>query len=624
MKKYYGGYQIADYQEFDNFFINNPSMDIVIKLNGTNLALNDNPIGSISITYETSLDFVIIVYDENGNVISNKQYQSTQIFFESLRPIQTLPFNLFGLISSLNMTETIFDDFISTFAIPISEYPDNAIEIYLLKSPRKQVTKSLKLVGIISGNYTKPITYRSISLDIVNHSDLPFFNYLYIPELKRYYYVQESTQIKEFAQLTLVEDVLMSWDSLIRSQTAFIKRNENTYNSNLYDDRYPDLVSKEYDITEYTNDLFYTNILSRYANTKNTSYPLMVVSGGAATYVVQEDSTRDSSSMELNYFPYEPLGQGNLTIYGIEPVTMNWYLTNGGMADITNIFRDVGEYIVSLRYYPFDVTRFMRTWLSSQDLYIGGKVCKDQSNNNIKATKMDRMGEPVPIAIIDIARRYYDFRDYAPYTKYTVYLPYLGFIDLDTNEIVGQTIRIRYAVDFIDGSVQAYIMLYSRSQGKDIRLIQVTDRKPISIEVPLNSTNSSDRLTHLLMGAFQIGGGAISSASGNPVGGVKSAKGAVGSFMSALRVRFNRGNIHGGLQSAYNPTSVFLIRESVEWASIVDIEKIYGKPLEEIKTLSALTGFTEIGEMNFNPNGEEIMDNEITEIENLLRTGVIL
>lgn len=622
MEKYYCGIQIADYEEFDDWFNNHPSDTIRIYLDNPLLYLNDILVDSFSIVYESVVDYIVKVYDKDGNIINDNHYPTLEYFF-NLFPSLSLPFNLFGLIEGDTSSQE-FTDFINMFSLPIEDYPDNAIEIYLLMSPKKQVTKTLKLVGIINGNYTKPITFRNISLDIANYPRLPFFNYLYIPKLKRYYYVEESTQIKDFAQLTLVEDVLMSWGDLIRSQTAFIKRNENTYNANLYDDRYPDLVSKEYDITEYKNDLFYTDILNRYAHTKATSWPIMVVSGGAASYISAQDNVRDTSSMELNYFPYEPLGQGNVTIYGIEPVTMNWYLTNGGLLDLQNIFRDVGEYIVSLRYYPFDATRFMRTWLTGQDILIGGKTCKDQFNNNITGIKLNRMGEPVPIAIIDFTRRYYDFRDYSPYTKYTVYLPYLGFVDLDTNEIVGQTIRIRYAVDFLDGTVQAYIMLYSRSQGKDIRLIQVTDRKPISIEVPLNSTNSSDRLTHLLMGAFQIGGGAISSASGNPVGGVKSAKGAVGSFMSALRVRFNRGNIHGGLQSAYNPTSVFLIRESVEWASIIDIEKIYGKPLEEIKSLSALTGFTEIGEMNFNPNGEKIMDNEITEIENLLRTGVIL
>lgn len=234
MEKYYGGYKITDYQDLDDWFAHPQyNVEINIKFSEPYLYLTGSLIGSFSILY-FGAGYIIITYDTNGNQIFNRMYQSTELFFEQLIPSITLPVNFYGLISSETMTESQFYDFITNFAIPINEYPDNAIEIYLLKSPRKQVTKTLKSVGIINGNYTKPITYRSISLDIINPL-LPIFNYLYIPELKRYYYVKESTQIKDFAQLTLDEDVLMSWGDLIRSQTAFVTRNQNSYDKDIVD-----------------------------------------------------------------------------------------------------------------------------------------------------------------------------------------------------------------------------------------------------------------------------------------------------------------------------------------------------------------------------------------------------
>lgn len=256
MEKYYGGYKITDYQDLDDWFSHPQyNKEINLKFNDPYLYLTGILVGSFSILKSGS-GYIVIAYDTDGNQISNQMYQSTETFFNQLIPQITLPVNFYGLISSQTMSESQFYDFITNFAIPISEYPDNAIEIYLLKSPRKQVTKSLKSVGIISGNYTKPITYRSISLDIVNHSDLPFFNYLYIPELKRYYYVQESTQIKGFEQLTLVEDVLMSWDSLIRSQTAYVTRNENTYDVDIIDNQRTFKNENTFTYTELTTELF--------------------------------------------------------------------------------------------------------------------------------------------------------------------------------------------------------------------------------------------------------------------------------------------------------------------------------------------------------------------------------
>lgn len=276
MEKYYGGYKITDYQDLDDWFLLlQHNEEINLKFNDPYLYLTGILVGSFSIL-KSRTGYKVIAYDTDGNQISNQMYQSTETFFNQLIPQITLPVNFFGLISSQTMSESQFYDFISTFAIPISEYPDNAIEIYLLKSPRKQVTKSLKSVGIISGNYTKPITYRSISLDIVNHSDLPFFNYLYIPELKRYYYVQESTQIRGFEQLTLVEDVLMSWDSLIRSQTAFVTRNQNAYDEDIVDNE----VTYDYDKSiNYIDITPLADVYGQSSHSESGMYVLKTVDG---------------------------------------------------------------------------------------------------------------------------------------------------------------------------------------------------------------------------------------------------------------------------------------------------------------------------------------------------------
>ena len=233
MEKYYCGIQIADYEEFEDWFNNHPTDTIRIYLDNPLLYLNDILVDSFSIVYESVVDYIVKVYDKDGNIISDDHYPTLEYFFD-LFPSLSLPFNLFGLIEGDTSSQE-FTDFINTFSLPIEDYPDNAIEIYLLMSPKKQVTKSLKSVGIINGNYTKPITFRNISLDIANYPRLPVFNYLWIPKLNRYYYVQEITQIKDYAQLTLVEDVLMSWGDLIRSQTAFVTRNQNAYDEDIVD-----------------------------------------------------------------------------------------------------------------------------------------------------------------------------------------------------------------------------------------------------------------------------------------------------------------------------------------------------------------------------------------------------
>ena len=44
----------------------------------------------------------------------------------------------------------------------------------------------------------------------------------------------------------------------------------------------------------------------------------------------------------------------------------------------------------------------------------------------------------------------------------------------------------------------------------------------------------------------------------------------------------------------------------------------------ETKDLSTLSGFTQVGSIEFKPNGEDIYNDEINEIVSLLQAGVIL
>lgn len=47
--------------------------------------------------------------------------------------------------------------------------------------------------------------------------------------------------------------------------------------------------------------------------------------------------------------------------------------------------------------------------------------------------------------------------DYSPYTKIQLYLPYIGVVNLDTDDVMGRTIGIRYTVDVLTGACIAQI-----------------------------------------------------------------------------------------------------------------------------------------------------------------------
>ena len=66
------------------------------------------------------------------------------------------------------------------------------------------------------------------------------FNYCYIPDFKRYYFIRESSVVRTgLIQFNLHVDVLQSWSKEILELEAIISRNEYDFNNHLEDTRVP-------------------------------------------------------------------------------------------------------------------------------------------------------------------------------------------------------------------------------------------------------------------------------------------------------------------------------------------------------------------------------------------------
>lgn len=132
-----------------------------------------------------------------------------------------------------------------------------ALITYLQSSDDDHVTKSLTEVSTILGKFNKMIGLKRIDIDLTGFAH--GFNYVWIPSLRRYYYV-DSVEMPsaDITRLHLREDVLMSWSFLIRNQTAFVERQENSYDDDLTDEMlnytYEKVVS--IDSITMTNDIF--------------------------------------------------------------------------------------------------------------------------------------------------------------------------------------------------------------------------------------------------------------------------------------------------------------------------------------------------------------------------------
>ena len=73
------------------------------------------------------------------------------------------------------------------------------------------------------------------------------FNYCYIPDFKRYYFITESSVVRTgLIEFVLHVDVLQSWSSQILEQEGVVIRNQYVFDNYLCDDIVPMYPSDEY------------------------------------------------------------------------------------------------------------------------------------------------------------------------------------------------------------------------------------------------------------------------------------------------------------------------------------------------------------------------------------------
>lgn len=95
------------------------------------------------------------------------------------------------------------------------------------------------------------------------------FNYFYLPDMKRYYFVTDLTIEHGYVTVKGVSDVLSSFWQYLKSKKAFIKRQENVYSKYIVDEEYPVYATRSQTIQGFTGSPF------------NSSTICLTVTGGA-------------------------------------------------------------------------------------------------------------------------------------------------------------------------------------------------------------------------------------------------------------------------------------------------------------------------------------------------------
>lgn len=138
--------------------------------------------------------------------------------------------------------------------------PDTTFQLNLYQNSaepnRLDKTDYLTEVGSLLGAFRQESSLVSMNI-IIQQTNVPLFNYVYIPTLNRYYYVTDIASVRYgLWRIRLEVDVLMTYKDAIRQCVGFCERNEFQFNDNIIDRNRVIEQGADVSVTPVSNELF--------------------------------------------------------------------------------------------------------------------------------------------------------------------------------------------------------------------------------------------------------------------------------------------------------------------------------------------------------------------------------
>lgn len=276
------------------------------------------------------------------------------------------------------------------------------------------------------------------------------YNYAYIPDFKRYYYISNWEANRDRWTASMAVDVLASYRDQIGASTQYVSRAESAYNGNIVDDLYP--TSGSYDREEKVFDSVWDG--------PNTHY-------GSFVFSIANDV---SSPTGASYYvtDYKGFDAIRAILFGESFYDL-----------ILNGIWTPGDFVLSCRWFPviFPVTggRISAIYMGhlSWDLPSGVNVY--QLSNQLTADLATSVQVPRHPQVSTRG----NYLKLSPYTKYSVFFPPFGLFDIDAGTLYDiDNITFNVVVDPISGigtlavtSGTSLHAVYQNNIGVDIPLV---------------------------------------------------------------------------------------------------------------------------------------------------------
>ena len=202
--------------------------------------------------------------------------------------------------------------------------------------------------------------------------------------------------------------------------------------------------------------------------------------------------------------------------------------------------------------------------------------------------------------------------DYPPFTSVSLYLPFIGIVPLDTNDVMRSTITVTYGVDVYTGACLA--MVEVSRDGNTVNMYQYAG--VCSVEYPITNVQHSQ----MVGGLLSIAGGVAAMLATGVAG--PAALAVAGGLATAAKSQVGHSGSFSGNAGAMGIKNPYLIIQRPQTKVARYFPHLAGYPTNVSGLLSEFSGQVVVSDVHV----ENIFatDYELSEIENLLKSGVLV
>lgn len=270
----------------------------------------------------------------------------------------------------------------------------------------------------------------------------------------------------------------------------------------------------------------------------------------------------------------------------------------------------------------FDLNTWQKLFANPMDAILGlsivpvavpnggtGEVKVGNISTNISMTKAASQYVEVDCGTINVNEYWGAYLDYDPYTKAEIYLPYCGIHPIATDDIMGKAVHVVYHVDVLSGSCCAYVKC-----GGSVLYSFIGQ---CASSIPISGTDFTNIINGAINAAVSVGSMAATGGATAPLVAPQFAQMAVNSAKPSIE---KSGAISGtGAMMAVQTPYLILTRPR---QALPERQNTFtGYPSFITESLGDLSGYTEIEEIHL--ENISATESELSEIENLLKSGVI-